>query len=158
METIDVAFLRQLLKAPKGTPKEMFFLELGCITLRDIIRERRFGFHHYLLNEDSSSMVNTFVKSQLKNRTRKDWVTSVQADLDSLGLGDLTMERMKNMKKKSFMNMIKEGNELKTFEKLQLENKSHFKVKNIEHTLITMQKYLRPNQTNITKEKKPSLC
>ena len=73
----------------------MFFLELGCITLRDIIRERRFGFHHYLLNEDSSSMVNTFLKSQLKNGTKKDWVTSVQADLDSLGLGDLTMERIK---------------------------------------------------------------
>ena len=152
LETIDVAFLRQLLKAPKGTPKEMLFLELGCMPLRDIIRERRFVFLHYLLNEDSASMVNKFLKSQLKNRTKRDWVTSVQADLDSLGLGDLTMERIKNMKKTSFMNMIKERNELKTFEKLQLKKKSHSKVKNIEHTLIKMQKYLQPNQTNIIRE------
>ena len=31
LETIDLLFLRQLLEAPKGTPKEMLYLELGII-------------------------------------------------------------------------------------------------------------------------------
>ena len=44
LETIDTQFLRQLLQAPKGTPKEMLILELGCKPFRDIIRERRLGF------------------------------------------------------------------------------------------------------------------
>ena len=44
IETIDVSLLRSLLHAPKGTPKEVLYLELGCIALRDIIRERRLNF------------------------------------------------------------------------------------------------------------------
>ena len=151
-ETIDVSFLRQLLKAPKGTPKEMLFLELGCMPLRDIIRERRLGFLHYLLNEDSESLVHRFLKSQMKNKTRRDWVTSVQSDLKFLGLEDLDMEKIKNMKKVSFMKMVKENNDIKTFEKLQLRKKSHSKVEKIEHTHIKMQMYLQPNQTNIKRE------
>ena len=77
LETIDLLLLRQLLKAPKGTPKEMLFLELGCIPLREIIRERRLGFLHYILNEDPKSMVHRFFKSQMKNKTKKDWVNTV---------------------------------------------------------------------------------
>ena len=52
LETVDLLFLRKLFNAPKSTPKEMFFLELGCILLRDIIVEKRIGFLHYILNED----------------------------------------------------------------------------------------------------------
>ena len=43
LETVDLLLLRQLLKAPRGTPKEMLYLELGCIPFREIIRERRMG-------------------------------------------------------------------------------------------------------------------
>ena len=72
LETIDVSFLRQLLKAPKGTPREMLFLELGCMPLRNIIRERRLGFLYYILNETTESLVNTFFRSQIRNTTRRD--------------------------------------------------------------------------------------
>ena len=57
IETIDLQLLRQLLKAPKGTPKEMLYLELGCIPFREMIRERRMGFLHYILNEDKKSLI-----------------------------------------------------------------------------------------------------
>ena len=86
LETIDVSFLRKLLNAPKGTPKEMLFLEMGCMPLRDIIRERRLSFLHYILNEDEESMVNKFFKSQLKNKTKKDWVNTVLDYLNCLGM------------------------------------------------------------------------
>jgi hypothetical protein len=122
----------------------MLFLELGCSPLREIIRERRLGFLYYILNEESESMVHRFFKSQLRNRTKRDWVTSVIEDLEFLGLGDLKMEQIRNMKKVSFIKMVKAKNGQKTFEKLQLIKKSH--------TVITMQKYLQPNQTNITRE------
>ena len=42
LETVDHMFLRRLLGAPKCTPKEMLYLELGCIPFMDIIRKRRF--------------------------------------------------------------------------------------------------------------------
>ena len=55
LETIDLSLLRQLLKAPKGTPKEMLYLELGLVPFRDLIRGRRLSFLYYIVNEDSNS-------------------------------------------------------------------------------------------------------
>ena len=130
----------------------MLFLELGCIPLREIIRERRLGFLHYILNEDEESMVNKFFKSQLKNKTKKDWVNSVLDDLESLGLADLSWEHIRSMKKGIFMNMVKEKIELKAFENLQKKKKSHSKAKQLNHNAIKMQKYLQANQTNIKRE------
>ena len=152
LESIDLTFLRKLLKTPRGTPKEMLYLELGCIPFRDIIREKRMGFLHYILNEDEKSMINKFFQCQLKNGTRKDWVTSVFEDLKYLNMEDKSMEMIKIMKKASFMKEIKQRNNLKTFENLQKVKTSHSKVKEIEHSHIKMQKYLQPNSVKITKE------
>ena len=56
------------------------------------------GFLHYILNEDKNSMMNKFFQSQLKNGTRKDWVTSVFEDLKYLNMEDTIMEIIHNMK------------------------------------------------------------
>ena len=63
LETIDFTFLRKLLQAPKGTPKEMLLLELGCTPFRKLIRERRLAFLHYILNEDEKSLVYRFFQT-----------------------------------------------------------------------------------------------
>jgi hypothetical protein len=107
LETIDLMFLRQLLKAPKGTPKEMLFLELGCIPFREIFRERRLGFFYYILYEDPKSMISRFLKVQMEKRNERDWATTVLEDLKYLDLEELSMERIRKMKKGSFMNMKK---------------------------------------------------
>ena len=82
IETIDVSLLRSLLHAPKGTTKEILYLELGCIPFRDIIRKRRLNFLYYILKEDDKSIVNIFFQAKLKNPTEKDWLTTVKKDLE----------------------------------------------------------------------------
>ena len=44
IETVDLMFLRQLMNVPKTTPKEMFFLKLGCAPLQQVITEKIFSF------------------------------------------------------------------------------------------------------------------
>ena len=68
IETVDLMFLRKLMKAPKTTPKEMFFLELGCVPIRQVITEKRISFLHYILNQDSKSLIYNFFQSQLASR------------------------------------------------------------------------------------------
>ena len=117
LETIDLSLLRQLLKAPKGTPKEMLYLELGLVPFRDLIRGRRLSFLYYILNEDSTSLVNRFFHCQFNNRTKKDWVSTILEDLKYLDLSDLSMETIKNMKKSEFLSILKQKiktNHLKT--------------------------------------------
>ena len=36
LETIDVNFLRRVLNAPRSTPKEMLFLEMGVVPFREL--------------------------------------------------------------------------------------------------------------------------
>ena len=66
--------LRGILKAPKSTPKELLFLELGLVPFREMIRKRRLGFLHYILNESKESVILKVFESQKKNKTSKDWV------------------------------------------------------------------------------------
>ena len=71
LETIDVHFLRSILKAPKSTPREMLFLELGCIPFRHLIMKRRILFLHYILNEKKTTMLYKFLMAQIRNKTKK---------------------------------------------------------------------------------------
>ena len=73
----------------------MLFLELGCKPFREIIRERRLGFLHYILNEDPDSMIHKFFQTQLRNRTKKDWVTTILDDLEKLNMKEIKLEKIK---------------------------------------------------------------
>ena len=66
IESVDLQFLRRILNVPKSTPKEMIYLELGCIPLRYIIKKRRILFLHYILNQDPNSMLFKFLMTQIK--------------------------------------------------------------------------------------------
>ena len=86
IETVDIDFLRGILKAPKSTPKEMFFLELGILPLREIIRKRRLGFPHYILQQQNDSIVYKVFEIQNRHPTSKDWVTTVLNDLEEIDM------------------------------------------------------------------------
>ena len=71
LESVDLMFLRSVFKAPKSTSKEMLFLELGCLPLRDMIKKRRLSFLQYILQEEETSMIYRFLEAQLKQRILK---------------------------------------------------------------------------------------
>ena len=152
LETVDLALIRQLLKAPKGTPKELLYLELGIIPFRDLIIGRRLNFLYTILNENPSSLIYKFFEAQCKYQTKKDWVTLIEKDLEHLQLKSIGFETIKNMKKKEFRKLVKQKIEEKTLEKFERLKQDHSKAKNLEHNKIIMQKYLQPNSENISKE------
>ena len=148
IETVDLMFLRKLMKAPKTTPKEMFFLELGCVPIRQIITEKRISFLHYILNQDSKSYIYNFFQSQLVSRTKRDWITTVMNYLEKLEI-HFSFEEIRKMKKDHFMKLIKDRIKSKTFQEMEKVKGSHSKVKNLKHEDLLMQKYLKPNRCNM---------
>ena len=152
LETVDTLFLRKLIGAPKSTPKEMLYLEMGLIQFRDIIREKRLRFLYYILSQEEDSIIFKFLKSQIGNRTKRDWVTSVFGDLENLNMGNMNIEEIKNMKQTSFEGMVKENIRINAFERLEKIKNSHSKVKEIEYKVLKIQKYLQPNKVKITKD------
>ena len=115
LETVDLMLLRSLLGAPKTTPKEMLFLELGVMPLRDIIRQRRLNYLHYILNQGAESMMFKAFEKQCSDRTSKDWVSTVLNDLKELGL-DVTFADIQEMNKLKWKNTVKRSIREKVFE------------------------------------------
>ena len=68
LESIDIQFLKSVLKAPKCTPTEMLYLEFGCIPFSHLIIKRRIVFLHYILNEDENSILNRFLGKGSKKK------------------------------------------------------------------------------------------
>ena len=151
LETIDVKFLRNMLKVPKSTPKEMLFLETGCIPFRDLIQQRRILFLHHILNEKEGSLMHKFFQTQLKTMKKKDWVATVLEDIQELQL-NLTLDNLKKMKKSEIKNILNKSVKQKAFEKLQKTKKSHSKVMNLKHTKLQMQSYLKSSKLKIKTE------
>ena len=68
LESVDLQFLRKILNAPRSTPKEMLYLEMGCVPFREMIRKRRISFLQYIVNENENSMLKIFLmKSKQKS-------------------------------------------------------------------------------------------
>ena len=145
LETVDLQFLRRLFNAPRSTPKEMLYLETGCVPVREIIRKRRILFLHYILNESESSFLKKFLMKQIKTQKSKDWISQVIIDFKLLGL-DFTLESIKNMKKTRLKIIVNQAIKEKTFSDLVKKKESHSKVMNIRHERLEMQEYLKPNK------------
>ena len=151
LESVDLMFLRSVLKAPKSTPKEMLFLELGCIPLRDIIQKRRLSFLQYILQEDETSMMYRFLEAQMKTKHPKDWANTVIKDFEELKL-NLTFAEIKKMKKNTFKTILRQSIEVNTLKKLNSIKEGHSKVKQLQHKTSQMRKYFKPNSENPSKE------
>jgi hypothetical protein len=151
LESVDVMLLRSILRAPKSTPKEMLYLELGCVPFREIVRKRRLSFLYYILHEKPDSMVYKFFEAQLRNRTAKDWVSAVLNDLEVLNV-NVNFEEIKLMKKSTFSNMIKQSIQIKALTDLNNIKSSHSKVLHIKHTVLEMQRYFKSSKMDITQE------
>ena len=151
LETADLHLLRAILRAPKSTPKEMLFLELGCIPFSELMRQRRLSFLHYILHESPESMIFKFFQTQYKNRTSKDWDKIILKDLEEVKLG-VTIDEIHKMKKSKYMRIVKTNIEKKPLIELQQLKSYHSKVSHLKHFSIQMQKYLLPKDLKM-KEK-----
>ena len=151
LETVDVMLLRSLLNAPQSTPKEMLFLELGVLPLRDIIRQRRLNFLFYILNQDDESMISKVFQSQCNHQTSKDWITTIKSDLEYLGL-NVNFADIKEMSKAKWKATVKQSIREMSLKYLNNLKQRHSKVNELKHTSIKMQPYLLPNELNASKE------
>ena len=135
LESVDLMLLRNILSAPKSTPKEMFYLELGIAPFRKMIRQRRLNFLAYILRHRPESLIRKIFENQAENRTRKDWVTTVLRDLDVWGL-NVSFDEIGKMNKTIWSNVTKQYMKHHAFKYLNEMNKKHSKVLH----------YKKPNQ------------
>ena len=145
LESIDIQFLRKLINAPRATPKEMLYLELGCTPFRELIIKRRLLFLYYIVNQEKESMIRHFFEVQLKDPKPKDWVKTIRKDLEDLRL-EISIEDIKVMKKSCLKRILNKAIESKAIQRLNMIKGNHSKVRNISHVKLKMQNYLKSKE------------
>ena len=156
LESVDEILLRKVLECRMSTPREMLYLELGVIPIRFHIMIRRLNFLKYILLEDKHSLIYKVLKTQLRHPTFNDWGQTVIKDLQQLDR-KLDVSDVENLPTATYQRIVKESamnQALKYLNGLKLkENQITSKTSHIQHGIIGMASYLKPNQISVQEAK-----
>ena len=129
----------------------MLFLELGVMPLRKMIKERRLHFLFYILNQNPDSILFKVFEKRSQNRTKKDWVSTVLSDLETMKI-DVNFGDIQTMNKTKWKNVVKTKIREESFQYLESIKQKHSKVMELKHINLKMQEYFLPTKQEISKE------
>ena len=105
---------------------------------------RRLNFLHYILQQESHTLLAKFFNAQKCNPIKNDWVLSIYDDLSQLNI-EKSLEDIKVMKKEAFKNFIKEKIKKTALEYLTNIKGKHSKMDNLNYEKLDLQTYLKSN-------------
>ena len=82
------------------------YLEGGLVPARYIIMGNLVNFLHYILKEDSESLLLTMLKAQIEHPTKNDWNSEIKSILAQISL-ELKYEEIKVIKETTFKKMVR---------------------------------------------------
>ena len=142
LENIDFQLLKRMFEVPFSCPKEMLYLETGCLPISSILVSRRLLYLHTILNEDKSSLVFKVFNAQLANPDKGDWVLEVLKNLEEYEIKE-TFQEIEKMSIFKFRSLVAKAVRNTTFKKLVELKNSHSKVKHINYVKFEVQNYLK---------------
>ena len=151
-ENLDKLFLRRILRVPKSTPTESFYLETGAIPVGIIIQSRRLNYLHRILRSDKSGMLYRFFIAQWNNPSKGDWTELVKSDLEefelSMNFNDITSKT-----KDAFKKIVKAKAKDIAFRKLLKMKNEHTKMSNLEYEELKIQNYFLREELKIEQKR-----
>ena len=152
LESIDLLFLRKLLKTPISTPKPGLYLDSGCVPLHYIIKGKRIMFLHHILTRDDDALINRVFWAQVRKPAKGDWCQVVREDLNDIGLTELSFDCIKEMNKAELKNLVNDHISSSAFDELQSEKVKLSKMTSLTYDKLEIQPYLT-DPTLSTREK-----
>ena len=98
LEQMDEMLLSKIMGCDSNTSNVFKYLELGVCPVRFEIKMRRIIFLHYLLQEDSSTMVYKVLKATVENPVKNDFVQTCEKYMRELNI-NLTFEQFGKLSK-----------------------------------------------------------
>ena len=125
---------------------------MGCVPVSFFIKARRIMFWYYLISIEENEMLSKVFIAQENSPVKGDWCLQVKDDLNYFGI-DPDKKVVLSMKKESFKNLVKKSCTKVAYEHLIIEKNKLSKLKNMQYTELTMQKYLKSNQISTRMKK-----
>ena len=152
-DKLDYILLRKILGAPRSSPIEAFYLELGIIPLSILLKQKRINYLYYLLSRDKSEMLSRFFWTQWENPVKNDWTEIVRQDLADFGMS-ADPEYLKKYSNFTFKKQVKNKAKEFAFDKLMELKNAHSKMNSISYSELKLQSYFSLPETNITEIRK----
>ena len=142
LEVPDIILQKKILSA-KGNPSKCFMqLELGIIPIKFVLKLRRLNFLHYILNEDTDSMISQVYHTMKEDSKKGDYIGLINKDKLELGI-NLTDSEIKDLPRSSWKRYIKETVTSASLLYLVEENSSKNKTKHIVFNELKLNEYLK---------------
>ena len=144
LERIEENYMRKLLKTTASCPVVQLYLELSQIPARFAIMKSRLFFLKSILNEKEESRIHKFLKLQLEEMKKGDWIWTCINDLKDIGFKQ-PLEEAKELKTNNFKKIVSQKIKENAFKYLM--EKQRNKGKEIAYKEFQMSEYLMPNET-----------
>ena len=139
LETIQLKYLKRILRAPQSTSNCFVYLELGILPISYIIHIRQLSFLHHILLLQQNDPVRRIYTEQLSLPYEKNWGNQTQQLLKTHNLQNIDPTTMSgDTWKKKVKTVITDH----AFAKLKEEAKQKTKTKHLEYSKFAPQPYI----------------
>ena len=156
IEAVDRMFLRRIFHVPNSVPTSFLYLETGCIPLHYVMKMKRVMFLHHILTREDNALIKRVFWAQVQQPVKGDWCLIVREDLESIGLADLSFEKIQKMEKEALRTLLKNQVRETAFNNLIAEKRKCSKLSGLDYSSLECQSYLSP-QSNLTNKMKRTL-
>ena len=150
LEKLDLALLRGILNASRGTPNSFLYLETGSLPIHWILAQRRINYLRHIYTRSEDELIRKVFEAQKESPTNGDFVKLVEKDMskleithDEVATGELTKNGLRKVVRDVAFRQLKEVLAKGT------------KASGIRYNQFEMQEYLRSG--TISKEEMSTL-
>ena len=151
-EKIDKIYLLKLFEAPRSTPSEALYLELGILPLSVTVKVRRLCYLHNILKSQKQGMLYKVFITQWLYPTTGDWVLQVKKDMKDFQI-ESDFEWIARKSKESFKNLVKEKAKEYALNKLIGKKSTHSKLEKLDYLDLSLQSYLSNENLSVDEKR-----
>ena len=143
LTTLQLRFLKKIMRVAKSTCNAFVFLELGVLPIEHEIRKRQLMYLHRILQLDQDDPVYKMFESikELDSCGERNWWSGVKENLMRYQIGE-TLDEISSISQDSFKEIVKNRVKETAFSELTEELKSKKKTQNLRYEEFALQTYL----------------
>ena len=105
LQSADIMFMRNCFNSHSKTPRELYYLEAGCIELKHIISKRRFMYLWHILSREETELIKKVYRVQSIKPGKNDFYSLIQNEKNKYDIC-LTDSEISKMSKSAFKRIV----------------------------------------------------
>ena len=148
LRTIQLRYLKKMLKVPQATPNSFVYLETGILPIDHEIYRRQCGFLHHILNLEEGDPVKLLYTHMRNLPDQQNWANTIYKTRLGYGI-DVSDDEIKTMSLDEFKALAKRKIRDKVFRELLDDIKTKAKLSQLSYTKYEQQTYLTNTPPNL---------